>query len=209
VSRHLRRGLGLDCVAALLEPTEVWHNPLAAPGGSAYQRHAAFVAEHLDAVFGAYVGRREWYFLVEWGLAVAGGVCIGAAETIASGSNDDACAAAQLAAWSGVVLGAAQVALYVWLRPLRVRLELIAAAAIGALCAVGQALTAAGSLSGAFGVALAATTLELLLFVIVAAYEAFKGGRSCGALYVDNRMVRDPSHMTHPGTGQIPAESGP
>ncbi|CUG86351.1 Hypothetical protein, putative [Bodo saltans] len=67
----------------LTERTEWRIHPGCSKRGTPERRYAEFLLENMEAVFGAYVGGREWYFVVEWGVLVVSAAVLGAAEITA------------------------------------------------------------------------------------------------------------------------------
>ncbi|CUI14808.1 GP46-like surface antigen, putative [Bodo saltans] len=122
---------------------------------------AVFVLEHLEPVFGAYVGRREWYFVLEWSLVAVGGVVMGAASAVAA--DGDACGAAEWATWCMIVIGAVQIAAMVALRPLDVRIEMASGMIVGLLTLLCLVLLLVGAVDAAEAIVNAAGILELVV----------------------------------------------
>jgi hypothetical protein len=158
--------------AWFMRPTEVWVRPRRSDDNAAL---LATLYERLEAVFEPYVGGREWFFLVEWGVGIISGAILGAAEVMSS-SDDSAlhCRAAELAAWSGIVMGGAQVLAYFILWPLQVRLELLTAAIVGGLAVGSQLLVLADASDNVVSsTILTASIVELLSVCLVMAREVF------------------------------------
>ncbi|CUG87269.1 transmembrane protein, putative [Bodo saltans] len=174
----------------LMQPTEHWRFGRPLPNidtlhvdksiTDSLGKRARSVSEHFGVGFEPYVSQREWFFLVEWGIAVGSGVFLGAADAMAirsqnddSGSdNTQACTAASLAAWSSIVFSVLQVTLYLLLRPFRVRLECIVGVAVATLCAVSEALILANDAEASVDVTLAATAVQLVAMLLTILREA-------------------------------------
>lgn len=155
------------CVQALTFltfPAQNW-SPSSRRGHSA--NYAEFLMEHLEAVFGAYVDGREWYFLVEWGLSAAGGALIGAAEVKSREAAGNVCFTAAWVSWSAVALGAAEVTLCVLLRPQSVRLELWSSVATSTLASLASVLAATGVDDIANGLLTAVSVVEIVIMAVL------------------------------------------
>jgi hypothetical protein len=177
------RGRAVDAVAGAcgyaMEATERWtlrssadlsnRRPYRSRAQTAdvttYREHAAYLLENMEAVFGGYVGGREWYFAVDWGLAFVGGAVMGGAEAASAGG--DACGAALWGTWSAAVLGAVQLGALVALRPNSVRLELWAGAVLGVLGLLSVVLSLAGAEDAADAVANVGAILEPIVVVVL------------------------------------------
>jgi hypothetical protein len=179
----------------LMRPTEVWVRPRRSDDNGAL---LVALYGQLEAIFEPYVARREWFFLVEWGMGIASGAILGAAEVM--GSSDDIalqCRAADMAAWSGIAISGAQVLAYLILRPLQVRLELMTAAIVGALAVGSQILVLADASDGTVSsVILTATIVELLAVVLVMAREVFVEHKA--TLASTSPLTPAPTHRAPP-----------
>ncbi|CUG89695.1 GPI-anchored surface protein, putative [Bodo saltans] len=158
-----------------MAPRSEWEAP---HSSSRHRAEVAFVLKHLEPVFGAYVGRREWYFVVEWSLVAVGGVVTGAASAVAA--DGDACGAAVWATWCMIVLGAVQIALTVALRPFSVLFEMITSVAIGVLSLLSVVLSLVGAVDAADVTVNVAGVSELVVMMImlvnVAVFRCTGGG---------------------------------
>ncbi|CUG87282.1 transmembrane protein, putative [Bodo saltans] len=102
-----------------------------------------------------------------------------------SGNNDQACAAAELAAWSSIVFNVLQVTLYLLLRPFRVRLECIVGVAVATLCAVSEALILVNDAEASVAVTLAATAVQLVAMLLTILREALPRRRNVSSIASD------------------------
>ncbi|CUF20612.1 GP46-like surface antigen, putative [Bodo saltans] len=132
---------------------------------SSHREYASYLLENMEAVFGGYIGGREWYFAVDWGVALVGGAVMGGAE--AASYDGDACGAAVWGTWCAVVLGVVQVGALVALRPNSVRLELWSGIVLGLLGLLSVVLSLAGSDGAAESIAVVASLLALVLVVVL------------------------------------------
>jgi hypothetical protein len=182
------------------QPTEVWVRPRRQDASSSPASLLAF--ERLEAVFESYVARREWYFLVDWGLAIVSGVVVGAARVMAT---EGYCGAAvRLAAWGGVVLSAAQALLCAALRPMQVRLEVAVCIVVGVLSIVSQVLVLVDMPAAADRVGVAASALQLVAVAMIVLCEALGDTRmalrrSAGGEYVVPANRRGAPGTSHEG----------
>ncbi|CUG70965.1 transmembrane protein, putative [Bodo saltans] len=128
---------------------------------SSHHRQVEFLLENMEGVFGGYVGGREWYFLVDWGITFVGGAVLGGAEA-ASGDGDPL-----WGTWCVVVLGVVQVGALVVLRPNSVRLEYWCGLVLGTLGVVSVVLTLSGEDDAGAVVGTVLTILEPTLAVLL------------------------------------------
>ncbi|CUG89057.1 transmembrane protein, putative, partial [Bodo saltans] len=149
-----------EAVDFATEPTHEW--VAARVAGPREREHAILLLRHMEPVFEAYVGRREWYFAVEWAFAMLSGGVLGAAEAVASNSGANACVAAQWGVGCAVGLSALQLVMCLWLRPFAVRLELWMALLLGGLELVGNALSLGDETAAAGVVVSVSAYLELV-----------------------------------------------
>ncbi|CUI13262.1 transmembrane protein, putative [Bodo saltans] len=127
---------------------------------------ATFVLKYMEPVFGAYVERREWYFVVEWSLAAVGGVVKGVVEAVAE--DGDACSAAEWGTWCMIVIGSMQLAGTIALMPFSVRFEMACSIFVGALTLLSNVLSSSiGTLDAAEVIVNAAGILELIVMSIM------------------------------------------
>ncbi|CUE72232.1 GP46-like surface antigen, putative [Bodo saltans] len=124
-----------------------------------------FLRGNMEAVFGAYVRNREWFFAVEWGLSTVCGAVLGAAQAVAV--DGEACSAVQWAAGCSIVFSAVHAALCVWLLPNSVRLELWSALLLDVLSIVSAALVLAGLDDASNAVANIAAVVQVVLIATV------------------------------------------
>ncbi|CUG70924.1 GP46-like surface antigen, putative [Bodo saltans] len=156
---------------------------------SSYHKQAEYLLENMEGVFGGYVGGREWYFAVDWGVAFVGGAVMGSAE--AASLDGDPCAAALWGTWCAVVLGVVQVGALVVLRPNSVRLEFWCSLVLGALGVVSVVLTLSGEDDGSAVVGTIMAILEptLAVMLMLGRLELFGG---------DYHSFQPSSHETEP-----------
>lgn len=151
---------------------------------------SAYTKQRLEPLYSSYVEQREWYFLVDWGVAIGSAVFLGVAYAMANQhrkNNDDGgsvstdvCVAAKIALWSSVICGIIQLCLYFIFRPFQVRLDMYVGVAVGVLTVVSQALALADELDASQDVSLAATAVQLLVMVVNVVCELLGAGRvSC------------------------------
>lgn len=145
--------------------------------------------ERMEPVFGAYVDRREWFFVVPWGLSITGGIVLGALMA-ANGDSDDRCTASMWAVGVALFFGVVEVVLIAVLKPFSVRLEMIATVAVLFLGAVGNVLVLVGETAAAGGVVSAAAVLELIAMVMLM-LDVLEGTCSKKDRLVDGRDASD------------------
>ncbi|CUG09708.1 membrane-associated protein, putative, partial [Bodo saltans] len=151
----------------LMNATSKWDVRPATTGNAAQRRETQRIApkqllERMEGVFEGYEDRREWFFMVPWGLSILGGVVLGALTAMASDDASAACRASLWAAGVALVLGVAEVVLCVLLCPFTVRLELVATVTGLSLGVVGNALVLGGEDDVAGGVVSAAEKKKCL-----------------------------------------------
>jgi hypothetical protein len=171
------RGAITAVLADAQRPVQVW-----APQkrgilyGAPELAHARLLLSTMEPVFGGYVEGREWYFVVEWGVSVASGAVVGAAQVMAltGAAGASACAAADVAAWAAIAFTALHVALCVWLRPHSVRLELVTAVLFGCVELLANVLIAAGATDAAETAVTVSAITELVVVVLLAMASALR-----------------------------------
>jgi hypothetical protein len=173
--RHSCRGAITAVLADAQRPVQDWASRKRGVGvnGAADLAHARLLLATMEPVFGGYVEGREWYFVVEWGVSVASGTVLGAAQVMAlTAGGSSVCAAADVAAWAAIAFTALQVALCVWLRPHSVRLELVTAVLFGCVELLANVLIAAGDVDAAETAVTTSAITELVLTVLIALLDA-------------------------------------
>ena len=123
----------------------------------------------MRAVFYSYVGRREWYFLVEWGIGALSGAVVGAAEAISAATTDSdaACDTAQWGTASVIAIGVLELICCGVLRPFAVRMDVVSVVVMGVLGVLSEALSmSASTMEASASVGTAASILSLLFLVL-------------------------------------------
>jgi hypothetical protein len=134
-----------------------------------------FLLENMEAVYGAYVGGREWYFLVQWTSAAVSGIVLGMLEIVGNDVPSLACSTAYASGGLGVFFGLADAALVLALRPMSVRLEMWTSVTVCALAALSQALGLGDFVEASNAVLTAAALLELIAMVLLMLQHAMWG----------------------------------
>jgi hypothetical protein len=172
---HSCRGAITAVIDDAQRPVQAWAPRKRGVGvnGAADLAHAQLLLSTMESVFGGYVEGREWYFVAEWGVSVASGAVLGAAQVMAMyAGGASVCAAADVAAWAATAFTALQVALCVWLRPHSVRLELATAVLFGCVELLANVLLVAGDVDAAEAAVTTSAILELLLTVLFVLLDA-------------------------------------
>jgi hypothetical protein len=145
-----------------MEPTRQWvRHPRSATEVD------GFLLENMEAVYGAYVGGREWYFLVQWTSAAVSGIVLGMLEVVGHDVSSLACATAYASGGLGVFFGLADAALVLALRPMSVRLEMWTTVTVCALSTVSMALALGDFMEASNSIVTVAALLELISMVLL------------------------------------------
>lgn len=159
--------------ARVMQPREIWGSPVM--GLSKGERNdAEKLLARFEPVFGGYVREREWFFAVEWVLALISGIVSGLAEALAASesvSSEKACTAARWGMGIFIALSVVQIAAYILLRPLSIRFEFLAAVLMGMLSVLIEILALIGEVRAAIILTIFGTSLEMLAMLLGLLYN--------------------------------------
>jgi hypothetical protein len=187
-----------------MEPKSRW---VPRPRCGASKPALEFLLENMESVFGAYVGGREWYFLVQWVSSAASGIVLGVLTVVGNDVASLACPTAYAGCGVAIAFGVADVVLATVLRPMCVPLELWGGVLIASLSIVSQALAAGNALTASNLVTTVAALLELVVVVVLMLHGAAVEGPSkkAAATISDESML---STDAVPANKQAPRTTG-
>jgi hypothetical protein len=156
------------CLQFASSPTQVWR-PRRLHRGTKELQVSHFLVREMRSVFDAFVDKREWYFMVEWGVNIVSGAALGAALSVAESAAlaSDVCSAAQWGTGSAIALSALHIVLLIVLQPASVRCELWMGTLLGLLELLANILVVVGDEDSAENVVAASAVLEMAVVVIL------------------------------------------